>query len=86
MTANEILQKLTAEQKISLLSGKDFWHTTDLPEFLVPSIEVSDGPCGLRKQKKQFDHLGFHESEPATACVSGPALAAAFDKDLLEKK
>lgn len=85
MTSNEILQKLTIKQKIDLLSGKDFWHTMDIPELGVPSIEVSDGPCGLRKQKKKFDHLGFHESEQATACVSGPALAAGFDKDLFEQ-
>lgn len=79
---NEIINQMTLEEKISLLSGKDFWHTKDFNQYGIGSIEVADGPCGIRKQKVEFDHLGFHESLPATAYASGPALAATWDKEL----
>ena len=85
MDLEEILSTLTIRQKAQLLSGKDFWKTQDFPALGVSSLEVSDGPCGLRKQMQSFDHLGFNGSEPATAHVSGTALAAAWDQGLARR-
>lgn len=85
MRAEEVVKKMSTDEKIRILSGKNFWETLDLPDLGIRSVEVADGPCGLRKQKQNFDHLGFYESEPATACVSGPALAASFNKILFEQ-
>jgi beta-glucosidase len=81
----ELLGKMSIEEKISLLSGKDFWHTRDFPELGIPSIEVADGPCGLRKQKESFDHMGFYGSQPATAYPCGPALASSWDDSLVRR-
>ena len=47
---DEIIKKLTLEEKASLCSGSDFWHTEPIPKKDIPSIMVSDGPHGLRKQ------------------------------------
>ncbi|KFY15329.1 hypothetical protein V491_05713, partial [Pseudogymnoascus sp. VKM F-3775] len=38
----DVLSKLTIPQKISLLSGIDFWHTQAIPEHGIPSIRVTD--------------------------------------------
>ncbi|KAL4934275.1 beta-glucosidase H [Aspergillus undulatus] len=43
-----VLSKLTLEEKILLLAGKNFWETHDFPEKGVPSVKTSDGPNGAR--------------------------------------
>ena len=82
MDIDKILSSLTIEEKIKMLSGKDFWRTVDFPEKGVDSFEVADGPYGVRKQTGLCDHMGWNKSVPATAYVSGPGLAASFDTDL----
>lgn len=79
---NELLGKMTREQKINLVSGKNFWETKDYPELGIPSVEVADGPYGLRKQLGLCDHMGWNKSVPSTAYVCGPGLAASWDKEL----
>jgi hypothetical protein len=37
-----ILGRLTLEEKISLLAGKNFWETVDIPDKGVPSVKVQD--------------------------------------------
>jgi beta-glucosidase len=34
------LSQLTLEEKVSLLAGKNFWETVDIPEKGVPSVKV----------------------------------------------
>lgn len=38
-----ILGQLTLQEKISLLAGKNFWETVDIPEKGVPSVKVHHG-------------------------------------------
>ena len=45
---NETLGKLTLEEKISLLSGKDDWKTVPIKRLGIPSITMTDGPHGVR--------------------------------------
>ena len=45
----EILAQLTTEQKLSLLTGANFWETVALKEFNLESIVMNDGPFGVRK-------------------------------------
>jgi len=49
MNIDKILKELTLEEKASLCSGSDFWHTEEIKRLDIPSIMVSDGPHGLRK-------------------------------------
>jgi beta-glucosidase len=35
-----ILSQLTLEEKVSLLAGKNFWETVDIPEKGIPSVKV----------------------------------------------
>lgn len=80
---NAILSKMTLEQKAELCSGADFWHTAAIEELGLPSVMVSDGPHGLRKQEEDVDHLGVAESIKAICFPTASAMACSFDRELL---
>ncbi|MCM1989450.1 glycoside hydrolase family 3 C-terminal domain-containing protein [Oceanirhabdus seepicola] len=81
----EILAQITLEEKASLCSGLDFWTTQPVERLGLPSIMVTDGPHGLRKQSGESDHLGLNASVPATCFPSGVGLASSWDRDLIEE-
>ncbi|EAZ63743.1 beta-glucosidase [Scheffersomyces stipitis CBS 6054] len=70
-----LIKELTLPEKISLLAGKDFWHTFPIERLNIPSIRVSDGPNGIRGTK-------FFNSVPSNCFPCGTGLAATFNKDL----
>ena len=82
---SNLLTELTVDEKISLLDGQDFWHTQALPAHGVPSIMVTDGPHGLRKQSQGADHLGINASDPATCFPPAAGLASSWNPDLLRE-
>ena len=43
-----LLDAMTIEEQVSLLAGRDFWHTVPIERLRIPSIKVSDGPNGAR--------------------------------------
>jgi beta-glucosidase len=83
MDIQAILDHMTLEEKIRLCSGKDVWHLEGDPALDLPSIRVSDGPHGLRKQTGNEDHLGLSGSQPATAFPTASLSACSWDKELL---
>ncbi|CAG8410921.1 unnamed protein product [Penicillium salamii] len=77
-STNEILEKLTSEEKVSLLSATDWWRTPviDRDEVFVPHIKATDGPNGARGES--------YVSGIKAACFPcGTSLGASFDKNLL---
>ncbi len=84
MDVKQILSKLTLEEKASLCSAADFWHTKAVERLHIPDIMVSDGPHGLRKQEAHSDHIvGLGESVKAVCFPAASTLACSFDRDLL---
>ncbi len=83
MDIKKIISEMTLEEKASLLSGLDFWHTKPVDRLGIESVMVSDGPHGLRKQSEEADHLGINQSVPAVCFPTACASAASFDKDAL---
>ncbi len=81
----EIISRMTLEEKSSLCSGKDFWTTKEIARLGIPSIMMTDGPHGLRKQSAAADHVGLNASVPATCFPSGVGLAASWDRELIER-
>ncbi|MGN0035176.1 MAG: glycoside hydrolase family 3 C-terminal domain-containing protein, partial [Coriobacteriales bacterium] len=77
-----VMLRLTLAQKCSLLTGRDKWHTQDIPELGVPSIRLSDGPNGLRIEGGP-DGTDASCPLPATAFPTESALANSFDTELL---
>lgn len=84
MDKQKILENLTLRQKAELLTGKDFWRTKDFPEQGVPSLFLSDGPHGIRKQAAAADHLGLNASIPATCFPTAAAMANSWNEELGE--
>ena len=80
----EIVSQMTLEEKASLCSGKDFWHTKDIRRLGIREIMMADGPNGLRKQEGACDHLGVNESVEAVCFPTGSALGASFDREMLQ--
>jgi beta-glucosidase len=78
-----LIRQMTLEEKASLCSGLDFWHLKGLERLGIPSIMVTDGPHGLRKQVGVADHVGLNESVPATCFPTASALAATWNRDLV---
>ncbi|HWL79057.1 glycoside hydrolase family 3 C-terminal domain-containing protein [Microbacterium sp.] len=76
---------LTLEEKASLTSGADFWTTKSVERAGVPSIMMTDGPHGLRKQTEAADHLGLTGSTPATCFPPAVGLGSSFDPELVER-
>lgn len=56
-----LIGQMTLEEKASLCSGSDFWHTQGIERLGIPAVMVTDGPHGLRKQAGEADHLGLNE-------------------------
>ena len=73
------LSTLTLEQKASLLSGKDFWSTKPIVEAGIPSIVLTDGPHGIRRQDGESDHLGINDALPSTCFPPAVAVGSSWD-------
>ncbi|WP_112179866.1 beta-glucosidase [Paraliobacillus zengyii] len=82
---NKIIDQMTLEEKVGMCSGLDFWYLKGIERLGVPSIMVTDGPHGLRKQAEDADHLGLSSSVPATCFPSAVGLASSWDRKLVEK-
>jgi beta-glucosidase len=76
---------LSLEDKAALLSGADFWSTRALPDAGVPSLVLTDGPHGIRRQQGSFDHLGLSGSQAATCFPLAVAVGASWDPSLAER-
>ncbi len=77
----ELVAQMTLEEKAGLCSGLDFWQTKGVERLGIPSVRVSDGPHGLRKQDGESDHLGMNESIQAVCFPAGCAIASSFDRE-----
>lgn len=78
----DLVSKMTLEEKVSLLSGQNAWSTVAIPRLNIPSINLSDGPHGLRR----CDGLGWNESVPSTCFPPAVLLACSFDEELAKKQ
>ncbi len=45
---DELTAKLTLEEKVALLTGRDFWNTVPLESIGLRNLLLSDGPSGVR--------------------------------------
>jgi beta-glucosidase len=81
----QLINEMTLEEKASLCSGLNFWRLKGVERLGIPSIMVTDGPHGLRKQGGSGDHLGIYQSVPATCFPSAVGLASTWNRTLIEK-
>ncbi len=83
--ARTLVERMSLEEKATFCSGKNVWHLERLERLGIPSLMVTDGPHGLRKQGAAADHLGAHRSVPATCFPTASALASTWDVELIEE-
>ncbi len=76
-----LISQLTLEEKAALCSGLDNWRTKPIERLGIPSIMMTDGPHGLRREKGE----GFGNSEKATCFPTAVALAATWNTDLVKE-
>lgn len=85
MRHQDIIDKMTLEEKCAILSGKTVWETRDVKRLGIPSIFCSDGPHGVRKQAGEGDHLGLNASLPATCFPTAATIANSWNEALGEE-
>ncbi len=85
MKYQDIIEKMTIEEKAAFLSGKGEWQTRDFERLGIPSIFCSDGPHGIRKQAGAGDHLGLNASLPATCFPTAATIANSWNVELGEE-
>ncbi|PDS76167.1 beta-glucosidase [Rhizobium sp. L43] len=74
---DSILDQMTLEEQVSLLSGADFWTTVPVERLGVPKIKVTDGPNGARGAGSLVAGV------KATCFPVGIALGATWNPDLV---
>ena len=79
----KLIAGLSLEEKCAMLSGEGVFRTRALKG--IPSIWLSDGPHGLRKQAGSSDHLGLHPSVEATCFPTATTVANSWDESLGEE-
>ncbi len=81
---DKLISEMTLEEKASLCSAADAWHTKRIDRLNLPSAMVSDGPHGLRKEDDSPAHFGLLDSVEAICFPTASALACSFDRELIE--
>lgn len=85
MKYQDIICRMSLEEKAAMLSGKDHWQTRDFLKYGIPSIFCADGPHGVRKQIGEADHLGLNKSLPATCFPTAATISNSWDPSLGEQ-
>ena len=74
---NKLIQDLTLQEKISLMSGFNSWYTNKIDRLNIPSIKMSDGPNGVR---------GDSTSGKSSACFPcAISIGSTWDIDLINQ-
>ena len=73
--AEDILQQMTTNEKISLLSGKGVYNTQNIDRLGLSQLELWDGPNGVRS----------NSNEQATAFPVGISMGATWNVELINE-
>ncbi|MCM1533816.1 MAG: glycoside hydrolase family 3 C-terminal domain-containing protein [Corallococcus sp.] len=74
---SDIVGKLTLKQKIKVVHGNGAWHTNAI-EGLLPSVMMTDGPHGLRKQSDA--NRGINDSVKSTCFPTACSVASSWNR------
>jgi len=83
MNIEELIAKMTIEEKIGLLAGSSFWNTQAVERLHIPSIIMTDGPHGVRLSSSTEPGGVLSNAKPATAFPIEAAMAATWNEQLV---
>jgi beta-glucosidase len=79
---NDLLPRLTLEEKVSLVHADSNFSTAGVPRLGIPKLWMDDGPLGVREEVgEQFKIVG-RKDDFATAMPATLGLAATWNPDL----
>lgn len=81
----DLISQMALEEKASLFSGRGNFTAKEISRLGIPSMFLSDGPHGLRKQTGATDQLGLNPSLPATCFPTAATVANSWDIELGEE-
>ncbi|WP_412169351.1 glycoside hydrolase family 3 protein [Curtobacterium flaccumfaciens pv. flaccumfaciens] len=73
-----LLGQLTTDEKVQLLTGRDFWTTWPIEKIGLRRILMSDGPSGVRGEV-------WDERDPSLNLPSATALSASWDRAVAKR-
>ncbi|MBT0568670.1 glycoside hydrolase family 3 C-terminal domain-containing protein [Williamsia sp. CHRR-6] len=76
---------LALPRRAALTNGSGPWHTEADATLGLPSIMMTDGPHGLRKQRAEASAQDFTNSEPSTCFPPAVGLASSWDSNLVHQ-
>ena len=76
MKFKDLINQLTLEEKVQVLTGEDFWSTWNVPKIGLRKLVVSDGPSGVRGEL-------WDERSDSLSLPSATAFASTWDRELL---
>ncbi|MCR8558837.1 glycoside hydrolase family 3 C-terminal domain-containing protein [Mucilaginibacter sp. BJC16-A38] len=83
---NNILRKMTLEEKIQMLHGNALFSSAGVPRFGIPELTCDDGPLGVREEIKRFDWASANwTTDSATFLPNGSAIAATWNPAMAHK-
>ena len=77
------IKEMTIEEKASLLSGNDNWHTKAVDSLGVPAIMMTDGPHGVRKMLA--GEYGINSNIKTTCFPTASCACSSWDVELISK-
>ncbi len=81
----KLVSQMTLEEKASLCSGLDNWRTKPIERLGIPSIRMSDGPHGLRREPETPEEKQLGPSVPSTCFPTAVTTASSWDRKLIKE-
>lgn len=78
-SAESLIDQLTLEEQVSLLSGQDFWSVNPIERLGIGTLRVTDGPNGARGSGSLIGSVS------AAAFPVGIAIGASWNPDLAQE-
>ena len=83
---NDLVSKMTLEEKIDFITGNHHWKIHGNKRLNIPNFNMSNGPVGVRPLiRTPLYPVGVHDSSKATAFPASIAMAASWNKELIEQ-
>lgn len=84
----DLLARMTIEEKASMLSGAGWMESVPIPRLGIPAIKMADGPMGIRSwlgSSAITSAPGAKQAFSSTAFPAGIAIAATWDPEVAQQ-